>query len=133
MALANIGGWTAGVETIWIGQTGSEECRLFGVYVAGRVLKIDLGSGFCSEDAVPHLGTVEVYFHDTPFAPQVFYKKSVVRLYAFAGVGAAAESEEVLCRLLRDGAAPVADMSLLFLLAYGIAYPLFGETIVGLE
>lgn len=92
-----------------------------------------VGCRFGTEDAVAHFNHVQIDFHDTVFSPEKLDQYGEICFYRLSEVGARVEGEDVLRRLLGDGASSTCDATVALVLFVGMAYGVEVESAVFVE
>ncbi len=105
LAFPHIVAGVSGIEAEGVGQCGGNERTLRTGEVGSSSREVLVGNSLYPIDAVAHLYGVQVDLHDALLAPHHFYKKGEIGFQSLAQPRASRPQEDVLCRLLRDGAA----------------------------
>lgn len=117
----DVGGGVLGGEFPGIGQCGGYQRALGACEVDGLLVEMMLRTSLHAVDAIAHLYGVEIDFHDALLAPHQFDEKGEVCLKPLAHPTAARPQEDILRRLLRDGAATM-DSSAIDVVSCGLLY-----------
>ena len=115
------------------GDDVSQGGGLVGVEAESRGGEILIGSGFDAEHAVTQFDNIQIDLQDALLTPQEFDEHGEVCLKEFARVSASRCAEHVLCRLLRDSAAPGNDTARATVAVEGIEHVAKGESTVVVE
>ena len=115
------------------GDDVSQGGGLVGVEAESRGREILVGSGLDAEHTIAQLYHIQVHLQDPILAPEQLDKHRVVRLNQLAHVRTSRCAEHVLCRLLRDSAAPGNDTARALIAVERIKHVAKGESTVVVE
>ena len=104
------------------------------VDTSGGGVEIVIGCCLGTKHAIAHLNHIQIHFHDAFLAPKELNQDREICLYCLAQVGARVESEDILCRLLRDCAASADNtpIALILLIRKGDSIPIEATVLVEL-
>ena len=94
---------------------------LVAVEAGRRVAKIMLSCRLGTKHPIPHLYHIQIHLHNALLAPYKLNQHREICLHRLAQISARVESEDILSRLLRDGAASAGDAPIKLVLLVGIA------------
>lgn len=105
LTLPHVGTGFTAAEASWIGQRCGDEGAFRARQFGGSLTEMLSGHGIDAIDALPHFNGIKVDFHDALLRPDELDKNGEVGFESLAQPGTARPEEDVLCRLLTDGAA----------------------------
>lgn len=93
-------------EFPWIRQCGSYQCTLCFRQILRLCMEMFFGYGISAIDSITHLDTIQIDLHDALLRPERLDQEREVGLHSLAHPRAFRPAEDILGRLLRNGAAP---------------------------